>query len=148
MRGLEIVLFLGTNLSLLILRDQNPTCWIHWVFAFSGQVERGWMIELLYNLLFWFIQPVVIQIPFSLTIIRNKVLPLFSVHSGLGNCIDHSFNKRQAFICLKKKRRLVYGSVEKQKKQCCRGRSWRNDLALKWKKKVRWWWKHLWWWEQ
>ena len=31
---------------------------------------------------------------------RNKVLPLFSVHSGLGNCIDHSFNKRQAFICL------------------------------------------------
>ncbi|KAB0347907.1 hypothetical protein FD754_012764 [Muntiacus muntjak] len=31
---------------------------------------------------------------------RNNVLPLFSVHSGLGNCIDHSFNKRQAFICL------------------------------------------------
>ena len=31
---------------------------------------------------------------------RNKVLPLFSVHSGLGNCIDHLFNKRQASICL------------------------------------------------
>lgn len=56
MRGLEIVLFLGTNLSLLILRDQNPICWIHWVFSFSGQVERGWMIELLYNL-FFFIYP-------------------------------------------------------------------------------------------
>lgn len=69
MRGLEIMLFLGTNISLLILRDQNPICWIHWVFSFSGQVERGWMIELLYNLLFWFIQLVVIQMPSSLTII-------------------------------------------------------------------------------
>lgn len=83
MSGLEIVLFLGTNLLMLILRDQNPTYWIHWVFPFSGQVERGWMIELLYNLLFWFIQLVVIQIPSSLTIILGIWLQrTFSLRHG------------------------------------------------------------------
>ena len=34
---------------------------------------------------------------------RNKVLPLFSVHSSLSNCINHTFNKNKTLFCLKKK---------------------------------------------
>ena len=33
---------------------------------------------------------------------RNKVPRLFSVHSGFGNCIDHSFNKKQAYLSASK----------------------------------------------
>ena len=33
---------------------------------------------------------------------RNKIPRLFSVHSGFGNCIDHSFNKKQAYLSASK----------------------------------------------
>lgn len=118
MRGLEIVLFLGTNLSLLILRDQNPVCWIHWVFSFSGQVERGWMIELSYNLLFWFIQLTVIQIPSSLTIVLVMWLQrTFSLKTGAQKDLGHHHRGGPRAWSLKRNQRFQGSKCSTSKEQ-------------------------------
>lgn len=43
-------------------------CWINWIVPFPRPVERGWMVDLLHNLLFWFISFHPIHISSSLTV--------------------------------------------------------------------------------